>query len=82
MPRHPIDLERLLSNAISIVKRDIQHINKQVKDGKLADKSAKDIVHYVKILSDILADKKDIYKKTKKELDGLSTEQLEELIEK
>ncbi|NDC24836.1 MAG: hypothetical protein EBZ49_12030 [Proteobacteria bacterium] len=53
------DLSKLLKKASDAVKRDINHIYLEVSSRKLSDKSARDLVAYVKLLSDLAKAQKE-----------------------
>jgi uncharacterized protein Yka (UPF0111/DUF47 family) len=56
------DLNRLLKEASKAVERDIKHIFLEVMKGKLAPTSSRDLVSYVKLLSDVLDKQKEVEK--------------------
>lgn len=47
------ELKKLLEKATEAVRRDINHIFEQVSGGKLDKDSSRDLVAYVKLLTDI-----------------------------
>lgn len=49
-----LSLEELLDKATEAVRRDLNHIFISVSNSKLSPTSARDLVAYVKLLSDIL----------------------------
>lgn len=69
------DLNKLLRKASDAVKRDINHIYSEVSTRKLSDKSARDLVAYVKLLSDLAKAQKD----AKEELATVPDEDLKKL---
>lgn len=69
------DLNKLLKKASDAVKRDINHIYLEVSTRKLSDKSARDLVAYVKLLSDLAKAQKD----AKEELAAVPDEDLKKL---
>lgn len=71
-----IDLEKLLEKASEAMRRDINHIFGEVGNGKLNDKSARDLVNYIKVLSDISWEKKKDDEKSKKNIEKMSDEDL------
>ena len=72
--------EWLLDRAAETLRKDLQHIYEQVGQGKLPDKSARDLVNYVKVLSDIVEDKKKREKEAEKAKAKLSDEDITRLI--
>lgn len=69
------DLSKLLKKASDAVKRDINHIYLEVSTRKLSDKSARDLVAYVKLLSDLAKAQKD----AKEELAAVPDDELKKL---
>lgn len=71
------DLSKLLKKASDAVKKDINHIYLEVSTRKLSDKSARDLVAYVKLLSDL----SKVQKEKKEELASVSEDDLKKLAE-
>jgi len=71
------DLSKLLKKASDAVKKDINHIYLEVSNRKLSDKSARDLVAYVKLLSDLSKAQKE----KKEELASVSEDELKKLAE-
>lgn len=69
------DLSKLLKKASDAVKRDINHIYLEVSNRKLSDKSARDLVAYVKLLSDLAKTQKE----KKEELASVPDDELQKL---
>jgi len=72
--------ERLLDRAADALRKDLQHIMNQVEQGKLPDKAARDLVNYVKVLSDIVEDKKKREKEKLKEKEKLTDEEIKAML--
>lgn len=75
MRRTVEDLSKLLKKAGDAVKKDINHIYLEVSTRKLSDKSARDLVAYVKLLSDLAKTQKE----KKEELASVPDEELQRL---
>lgn len=75
-----LDLNNLLEQAVTGVKRDLAHILTMGMDRKLPATAAKDLVSYVKVLSDILEEQKKVAKnlpkQSEEELRALASELL------
>jgi Asp-tRNA(Asn)/Glu-tRNA(Gln) amidotransferase B subunit len=69
------DLNKLLKKASDAVKRDINHIYQEVSTRKLSDKSARDLVAYVKLLTDLSKAQKE----QKEELAAVPDDELKKL---
>lgn len=69
------DLSKLLKKASDAVKKDINHIYLEVSSRKLSDKSARDLVAYVKLLSDLAKSQKE----KKEELSSVPDDELQRL---
>jgi hypothetical protein len=69
------DLSKLLKKASDAVKRDINHIYLEVSTRKLSDKSARDLVAYVKLLSDLAKAQKE----SKEALSSVPDDELKKL---
>jgi len=69
------DLSKLLKKASDAVKRDINHIYTEVSTRKLSATSSRDLVAYVKLLSDI----SKVQKQQKEELAAVPDEELKKL---
>lgn len=69
------DLNKLLKKASDAVKKDINHIYTEVSTRKLSDKSARDLVAYVKLLNDLSKAQKE----SKEELASVPDEELKKL---
>jgi hypothetical protein len=69
------DLNKLLKKASDAVKRDLNHIFTEVSTRKLSATSSRDLVAYVKLLSDISKAQKE----QKEELAAASDEELKKL---
>lgn len=69
------DLNKLLKKASDAVKKDINHIYLEVSTRKLSDKSARDLVAYVKLLSDLSKAQKE----KKEELAAVPDDELQRL---
>lgn len=68
-----IDVTYLLGQTLEILRREIKNLMMQSMEGKLPYNSGRDLVNYVKLLSDIQSKEKDL-------LDGLSEEEMEKLL--
>jgi hypothetical protein len=69
------DLNKLLKKASDAVKRDLNHIFTEVSTRKLSATSSRDLVAYVKLLSDISKAQKE----QKEELAAASDDELKKL---
>jgi hypothetical protein len=69
------DLSKLLKKASDAVKRDLNHIYTEVSTRKLSATSSRDLVAYVKLLSEISKTQKE----QKEELASASDEELKKL---
>lgn len=71
----PFDVERLLSSGAEILRREIVNLMRESSSGKLEPNSARDLVNYIKLLS-------ELKEKQAKELENLSDEELAALVNK
>ena len=69
------DAETLLAKAYYILQREIANMMVESASGKLNKDSARDLVAYVKLLSDIKLDQEEL-------LNNLTTDQLNEVVKK
>lgn len=69
------DLNQLLDKATEAVRRDLRHIFEEVSKGKLSAPSSRDLVAYIKLLTDVL----DYDKESEDSLKKLSEEELKTL---
>lgn len=69
------DLSKLLKKASEAVRRDINHIYQEVSTRKLSDKSARDLVAYVKLLNDL----SKMQEKEKDQLSAVPDDELKKL---
>jgi len=67
------DFSMMLLKTVEILRRDITHLMMESSQGKLSKSSATDLVNYVKLLS-------DLYKQEKEILSNLSTEEIKALV--
>lgn len=72
------NLAELLEKAKEAVRRDLNHIFIEVSQAKLSPASARDLVNYTKLLTDVL----DMEKGIEDELASLSEAQLKSLASK
>ena len=72
------NLAELLEKAKEAVRRDLNHIFTEVSKAKLSPSSARDLVNYTKLLTDVL----DTEKGVEAELASLSEAQLKSLANK
>lgn len=74
------NLHELLNKAAEAVRRDLNHIFSEVSLSKLSASSSRDLVAYVKLLSDVLDKQqeeiKDLATKSEDELKKMATELL------
>lgn len=54
-----MDLRELLNKASEAVRRDLNHIFLEASQGKLSPASARDLVAYTKLLSDVLEESEE-----------------------
>lgn len=69
---HEFDIDDLLGRTMEILRREIKHLMTASADGKLVSNNAKDLVAYVKLLSDIKQEQDEF-------LRNLTDEQLEKM---
>lgn len=70
------ELDKLLDQATEALRRDIKHINILVLAGKLDEKSARDLVGYIKVLTAIKKANKQTEADDAEDLDSVSEEDL------
>lgn len=68
----PLDVDHLLERGGEILRREIANLMAESSSKKLSPTSARDLVAYVKLLSELRIEQK-------KELANMSTEELEQL---
>jgi len=73
-PAEEFTLESLLVKATKVLRSDLQAITLEATKGKLGPASARDLVAYVRLLSDLKADQEE-------DLSKLTDEQLKALID-
>jgi hypothetical protein len=69
----PFDIDELLNKGGEILRREVSNLLMESSRGKLSSASARDIVSYIKLLSEIKESQKG-------DLENLTDEQLEKLL--
>lgn len=70
-----IDIADLLSKTLEILRREVKHLLMESSAEKLHPNSARDLVNYVKLLSELHSEEKDL-------LDTLTDDELKEILNK